>query len=87
MMSTELRIMLIVVCTISFLIKIRLHKYLDRKNNYMDKSSIPMRFNPVFALPYISKVSVETNRTKILCNVLWVIFLVCFIILILYVNN
>ena len=80
-MINELRIILTVVCLASILSKIHIHKYLDKKNNYLEKSSFPMRVNPIFIFPYFNEVSKETEKAKLLCNILWVVFLICLFVL------
>ena len=86
-MPIELRIALIALCCVCILAKIQLHKHLDRKHNYSEKSSISMRFHPAFVFPYLNKVSDKASKLKFICNVLWIVFVVLLIVLVVFINR
>ena len=64
----------------SLIIKTRVHRLIDIKNNYPMRSLVPMA--PIYLLPYRKPVSEKTARLKKICNALWIFFAVFFSVLI-----
>lgn len=81
-MGQEIKLTLGIICGLILFIKIKLHQYVDRKNNYMKKSSTAYRVNPVLLLPYLNNVSLETKKYKVICNTLWTVFIFLILLLI-----
>ena len=55
-MDENSRLILGLICAIIFIIKMLLHRYLDKKNNYLDKYFLGIG-NLLFAFPYYNQVS------------------------------
>lgn len=71
-----------IICAFILFTKIQLHKYVDKRNNYYEKSTTGFRFNFILMLPYYKSVNFETKKIKILCNFFWCLFVIFFLILI-----
>ncbi len=80
----DLKIILGILCTAIIIIKILIHRYLDKKNNYAEKSFVTYRINFLFLLPYYNVVSDSHRRIKLLCNMLWIFFLCLMILLVIF---
>ena len=65
-----------------FFTKVQLHKYLDKKNGYSKKPSNAMMTHPLFLLPYLQRTTLGTKKVKILCNIVYIIFVLLTAILI-----
>jgi ABC-type multidrug transport system permease subunit len=73
-MILDLKFILGLVCGFTFLIKAFLHRYLDKKNNYLEKDLAELGgMNPLFLLPYYNSVSYQYRKKKIGCNIIWAI--------------
>lgn len=77
-MNEQIKIFFGMTSAIILILKFLLHQYIDKKNGYEHKSSTAQRINPLLLLPYFQKVNINTNKLKILCNILWCIFIISF---------
>lgn len=66
-------------CVIIFIIKMQIHRYLDKKNNYTEKFFFVNGVNPIFLLPYYNPVNNTYKKTKTMCNITWILFIILFI--------
>jgi hypothetical protein len=55
------------------LIKVEIHKRIDKLNKRPEKSLVVYRINPLLILPYLDTVNTESLKLKKVCNLLWVL--------------
>jgi hypothetical protein len=77
-MNQNLILFLAFLGSVIMFAKIQLHKYIDSKNGYYEKSSLPFRTNPMLIIPYYQKVKREYIKYKMVCNILWAISIIVF---------
>lgn len=77
-MKPETRLYIGLVMILVMLIKIQIHKLLDKKNGHFEKSASGFRFNFLLLAPYFESIKSEDTKLRIICNILWLVASIIF---------